>query len=110
ANDLFIAVRAASEEAATTAREAAETAVFAAHDDEEVLGAERPARTLAQVLRDDPGTNLAVVSVPGDYAPLEAHKALTAGLDVLLFSDNVPVEAEIELKERAGRLGRLLMG
>ena len=34
-------------------------------------------------------TNVAVISVPGDYAALEAHKALSAGLDVLLFSDNV---------------------
>ncbi len=38
---------------------------------------------------------------PGEYAALEAHHALTAGLHVLLFSDDVPVEEEIELKERA---------
>jgi FdrA protein len=48
--------------------------------------------------------------VPGEYAALEAHHALTAGLHVLLFSDNVPVEEEVELKERALRLGRLVMG
>jgi FdrA protein len=48
--------------------------------------------------------------VPGDYAALEAHKALTAGLHVLLFSDNVPVADEIELKDRATALGRLVMG
>ena len=39
--------------------------------------------------------------MPGAYAALEAHKALTAGLDVLLFSDNVPVEDEVALKDRA---------
>ena len=38
---------------------------------------------------------------PGPYAALEAHKALGRGLHVLLFSDNVPVEEEIELKHRA---------
>ena len=48
--------------------------------------------------------------MPGSYAALETHKALTAGLDVLLFSDNVPLEEEIELKERARDLGRLVMG
>ena len=33
--------------------------------------------------------DLAVISVPGEYAALEAHKALGAGMDVLLFSDGV---------------------
>ena len=53
---------------------------------------------------------MAVVSVPGPYAALAAHSALSAGLHVLLFSDNVPLAEEVELKERARRLGLLLMG
>jgi len=53
---------------------------------------------------------VAVVSVPGPYAALAAHSALTAGLHVLLFSDNVPLEDEVALKQRASRLGRLVMG
>ena len=40
-----------------------------------------------------------IVSVPGEYAALEAHHALTAGLHVLLFSDGVPLEEEVELKD-----------
>ena len=47
---------------------------------------------------------------PGDYAALEAHHALTAGLHVLLFSDNVPLEEEVELKDAAPSLGLLVMG
>src|SRR5581483_1578207 len=54
--------------------------------------------------------NLAIVSVPGDYAALEAHKALSAGMHVLLFSDNVPLDQEVELKERAEQCGLLVMG
>jgi FdrA protein len=61
-------------------------------------------------VRELPDSNVAVVSVPGAYAALEAHEALTAGLDVLLFSDNVSVPDEVALKERAVRLGHLLMG
>ena len=53
---------------------------------------------------------MALVSVPGDYAAMEAHKALSAGLHVLLFSDNVSVADEVELKDRATDLGRLVMG
>lgn len=109
ANDLFLAVRATSEEAIAAARAAAESAMFSA-DERGDEAAERPVRSLAEALARAPESNVAVVSVPGDYAALEAHKALSAGLDVLLFSDNVPVEEEIELKDRATRLGRLVMG
>jgi FdrA protein len=51
-----------------------------------------------------------VISVPGDYAVLEAHRALSAGLHVFLFSDHVPVERELELKRRGADLGLLVMG
>ena len=50
------------------------------------------------------------MSVPGEYAALEAHHALTAGMHVLLFSDGVALEEEIELKDRAAGLGLLVMG
>src|SRR6185437_11300169 len=63
-----------------------------------------------RTVRELPDTNVAVISVPGEYAALEAHEALSAGLDVLLFSDNVSVDDEIALKDRAVALGRLLMG
>ncbi len=67
--------------------------------------AERAARSLARIEAD-----VAVVSVPGEYAALEAHKALGAGMDVLLFSDGVPLEEEVVLKRRAHDLGLLVMG
>lgn len=62
-------------------------------------------RTLARAEAD-----LAIVSVPGEYAALEAHKALEAGMDVLLFSDGVSGTEELALKRRARALGRLVMG
>ena len=74
----------------------------------------RPADTrpadLDEALAAASGANVAIVSVPGPYAALEAHKALTRGLNVLLFSDNVPLADEIDLKQRARSLGRLVMG
>jgi FdrA protein len=56
------------------------------------------------------GANVALVSVPGEYATLEAHRALTRGLHVFLFSDHVPVEDEIALKRRGAERGLLVMG
>ena len=109
ANDLFVAARAVDDAALEAAFEAGEQALFATRGGGEQQ-AERTARTTEEAIGLQPGTNVAVVSVPGDYAAMEAHKALSAGLHVLLFSDNVPVEEEVELKDRAKEVGRLLMG
>src|SRR5439155_4545 len=53
---------------------------------------------------------LALISVPGAYAGAEALQALRAGLHVMLFSDNVPVETEVALKRLALERGLLMMG
>lgn len=54
--------------------------------------------------------NLAIVSVPGENAVLESHRALSSGLHVFLFSDGVAVEDELDLKRRGDELGLLVMG
>ena len=54
--------------------------------------------------------NLALISTPGPYATAEALKALKRGLHVFLFSDNVSVADEVELKRLAVRKGLLVMG
>ena len=109
ANDLFIAVRAGAQEVIDAAREAGEAALFGSRCGRGET-AQSPATTLDEALRRQPDSTVAVVSVPGDYAALEAHKALSAGLHVLLFSDNVSVADEIALKDRATDLGLLVMG
>jgi FdrA protein len=48
--------------------------------------------------------------VPGPHAFTEAMAALRAGLSVMVFSDNVPVEAEVRLKDEAAERGLLVMG
>jgi succinyl-CoA synthetase alpha subunit len=54
--------------------------------------------------------NLVVISVPGEYAAREARKAMESGLNVFLFSDNVSIEDELDLKKFAVRKNLLLMG
>jgi FdrA protein len=53
---------------------------------------------------------LALISVPGDFAALEARKALDAGLHALVFSSGVPLEDERALKRLASEKGLLMMG
>lgn len=67
-------------------------------------------RSLVAAARERPGANVALISVPGEYATLEAQRALSAGMHVFLFSDHVPEESELELKRRGSELGLLVMG
>lgn len=66
--------------------------------------------TLESALKHAPDSNIVVISVAGEYAAAEAKKALNNDLHVMLFSDNVTVEQEKELKELACQKGLLMMG
>src|SRR4030095_17154774 len=55
-------------------------------------------------------TNVAVIAVPGAYAAVEAHQAISAGLHVFLFSDGVSLDDEVALKRRARDRRLLVMG
>lgn len=109
ANDLVLAARAGSEEEASRALDAALEALMERAPAEEEDRRDWRPRTLEEARRGQ-DANVALISVPGAFAELEAQKALTAGLHVLLFSDNVPLEAEVALKHRAAEMGLLLMG
>ena len=56
------------------------------------------------------GPGVCLISVPGQFVFAEAVDALEAGCDVMIFSDNVPVEQEIALKDMAAERGLLVMG
>ena len=68
--------------------------------------------SMALAAAHEAGNNagLAQISVPGAYAAAEALKAIKAGLDVFLFSDNVSLEQELAIKQLAQAHGRLVMG
>jgi len=66
--------------------------------------------TLEEGLAAKSNANLVVISIPGEYASREARKALNEGMNVFLFSDNVSLEDELELKQLAKKKGVLLMG
>lgn len=68
-----------------------------------------PPRTTTAALRREPGS-LVLVSVPGPSAAVEAMDALESGSDVMVFSDNVPVEQEVALKRYAAGRDLLVMG
>ena len=74
-NDLVVAVRGDSESAAKSALRAAIDSL----ERPRAIGGEHQAwhpRTLAAAFRELPDANLALISVPGDFAAAEARKAL----------------------------------
>src|SRR5216683_3703129 len=110
-NDLVIAVRAADDSVAAAALQQAD-ALLTNRRRGSSSGApsSSPPRSLRSAHRADPEANLALVSVPGPYAAGEARQALADGLHVFLFSDNVSVEDEVDLKRFAQGQHLLVMG
>jgi FdrA protein len=109
-NDFFIVVRAADDQVVAQALAAGEEAVLSTGPASENHPKAEAPRSLREALQTQGQSNVAVVSVPGDYAALAAYQALSSDLHVLLFSDNVPLDKEIALKDFAASRGRLVMG
>lgn len=110
ANDLIVAVRLSSPDAEPLVMGRVQEMLDSSGRDSETDAVSNRPRTIDGALTALPGTNLALISVPGQYAAYEATKALDRGLHVLVFSDNVSVEDEVELKNHALNQGLFMLG
>src|SRR6266545_5494024 len=111
ANDLVVVIDADSDAAAQAALAEAERLLSErAHPAASGGPSAAPPATLDQGRLLAPDANLALISVPGQYAALEAARALHAGMHVFLFSDNVTLAEERALKQLAAAKGLLVMG
>ncbi|MEW5907072.1 MAG: acyl-CoA synthetase FdrA [Elusimicrobiota bacterium] len=108
-NDLAIAVSARTPEAAEAAFKAAGE-LLDKKPAPASPGTDRRAAGLDDAVKTLDGANLAVISVAGRFAGTLAADCLDKGLNVMLFSDNVPVDTEVALKKEAVKKGLLVMG
>ena len=108
-NDLVVALRLTDADALTAALAGVDQALRDADRRPDGPSELAPARTTASAFRRAPH-GLALVSVPGASALVEAMDALDAGHDVMIFSDNVPLGQELALKRAAADRGLLVMG
>lgn len=106
-NDFFIAADVDSEEVMHEVTQKVEELLT--KKNEAVASDYRPA-SFSGALNTVEGLNLALISVAGQYAAAEAEQALDKGLHVMMFSDNVSVDAELKLKTKAVEKGLLMMG
>lgn len=67
-------------------------------------------KSLVSAVKLLPAAKYALISVPGRFAAGVAREALDLDLHVFLYSDNVSLEDEIQIKEQARSKGLLVMG
>jgi len=110
-NDMLVAIQ-AEDEGSLAAAQSRLSELLASRDEPtgaQGSGRAPPPGTTASALRRS-AAPLALISVPGPHAFVEAMDALRNGASVMVFSDNVTVGEEILLKEEAVRRGLLVMG
>lgn len=111
-NELVVAIRAGDSDGVAAGLAALDTALAglrSAGSGPGGFGEAPPPRTLGRAVRAG-GATLALVSVPGQHATVEAFDAIAQGVSVMVFSDNVPVEDEVRLKDAAAGQDVLVMG
>ena len=108
-SDLIIAIKAANKKCISTALKVANELLERPQDEKKESSLWRP-KSITSAVNAFPDSNFALISVPGDYAAAEARKALKKGLNIMIFSDNVSIEEEYELKFDAGQQGLFVMG
>ncbi len=61
-------------------------------------------------LRKMPDTNLVLLSIPGEYVKDISYKLIEQGIHQQIFSDHVPIEDELRIKNQAVGKGVLILG
>lgn len=107
AEDLIVSVRAETDAAAQAALDQVDALLTRRAGSTE---SEYRPRSLESAVSMLSQAQWVVVSVPGRYAAGVARDALNLHRHVFLYSDNVPLEQEIELKRIAREHGLLVMG
>ena len=109
ADDLVLVVKAKDAKNAQNALAQVDELVTARRS-REGAGEDFLPKSLESADKNLPGTKWVLISVPGRYAAGVSREALRLGKHVFLYSDNVTVEEEIELKTSAAEQGLLVMG
>jgi len=108
ANDMLIVIKAEDETAAQTALDQVNELLTARRS--KSIETEYLPKTLESAAQMLPDAQWVLISVPGRYAASVSRQALNLGKHVFLYSDNVSLEDEIELKQIAAGKGLLVMG
>ncbi len=109
ADDLVIVVKAENAKDAQKALEQVDDLV-AARRSRDTVGQDFLPKSLETAAKTLPDAKWILISVPGRYAAGVSQEALRLGKHVFLYSDNVSLEEEIDLKKKGAEKGLLVMG
>jgi len=109
ADDLVLVVKAKNKAAAKEALARVDE-LAAARRSQEGAGQDFLPKSLETAHQMLPDSHWVLVSVPGRYAAGVSREALRLGKHVFLYSDNVSVEDELDLKQKGAEKGLLVMG
>ena len=109
-NELLVAVDASSDDVLAAALAEVDAALAEASRPAATGFGSAPSPTTVRAAAARSDATVALISTPGPYAFADAVDALATGLLTMVFSDNVPVEQEVALKEYADLAGVLVMG
>ncbi|MEM7537688.1 MAG: acyl-CoA synthetase FdrA [Chloroflexota bacterium] len=109
-DDLLIMVNADDEVLAGDALAQIDTLIKQRSAGGDRIAPEFRSRSLGAAAKNMPDAQWVLVSVPGRYAAGVAEEALDLGKHVFLFSDNVSLDDEVKLKQKARAKGLLVMG
>lgn len=109
ADDLVLVVKAKSKAAAKEALARVDE-LAAARRSREGAGEDFLPKSLETADQLLPDSHWVLVSVPGRYAAGVSREALRLGKHVFLYSDNVSLEDELDLKMKGSEKGLLVMG
>ncbi|MBE7038524.1 MAG: acyl-CoA synthetase FdrA [Ruminococcaceae bacterium] len=104
-NDLIIAIKAKDDASFDKAIEE-----FYRLVNEKTTASKNSYQSIPSAKNANPDANLAIISVAGKFAALEARRALMNDMNVFMFSDNVDIKDEVELKKLAIEKGKFMMG
>src|ERR671923_245792 len=109
-SDMIIAVRAKDQQSIDLVSEqidklfeSPEEARFDSRDQEKTTD-------IDVALRKMPGTNLVLLSIPGEHVKDISYKLIEQGIHQQIFSDHVPVEDELNIKKQAVAKQVLILG
>ena len=109
ADDLVLVVKAKTAEAAKKALARVDE-LAAARRSREGAGEDFQPKSLETAQGILPDSRWVLVSVPGRYAAGVSREALRLDKHVFLYSDNVSLEEELDLKKKGAQRGLLVMG
>jgi FdrA protein len=109
-NDTVVAIKAKNENGAEIALAKAKESLSTGFGFDSGLRGIRTVPSISMASQVMPSANFVLISIPGEYAAVEAERALKSGYDVMIFSDNVSLEEEVRFKQLADSKGKWLMG